>query len=175
MMVYVSWNGATEVATWNVFSTMADDSSEQLEASSAKTGFETMILVNATAEYVILEAMTEDRKVLRRSKPVRCIPLKEQGIMATASLFQSQEGFKAQDISEGNTGSFLASKVPIEDQSALLLMVAFVAFALGFFARIPARYLAALVSTKGPSKPRLRSGSELEHEQLVNRRGRHIS
>lgn len=45
--VFVSWNGATEVATWNFYSSLTPDGENlELAASTAKQGFETSMKLN---------------------------------------------------------------------------------------------------------------------------------
>jgi hypothetical protein len=67
--VYASWNGATEVATWEV---LAGPSPGQLESlgSVARDGFETTMLVHSTEPYVAVRAKHRLGRVLGTSKPV---------------------------------------------------------------------------------------------------------
>ena len=44
--IYVSWNGATEVAQWNVYRSNAQGLKVDLIKSAAKTGFETSVKIN---------------------------------------------------------------------------------------------------------------------------------
>jgi Arylsulfotransferase (ASST) len=64
--VAVSWNGATEVATWRV---LAGDDAEELEpvAEVGKDGFETIIRIERAA-VVAVEALDATGKVLDRSE-----------------------------------------------------------------------------------------------------------
>ena len=66
--VAVSWNGATEVATWRV---LAGDDADELEpvAEVAEDGFETTIRVEAAA-VVAVEALDEAGEVLDRSETI---------------------------------------------------------------------------------------------------------
>lgn len=61
--VYASWNGATEVATWEV---LAGSSPDQLQSvgSAPKGGFETMITVQTNEAYVAARALDEAGNVL---------------------------------------------------------------------------------------------------------------
>jgi hypothetical protein len=54
--IYASWNGATEVATWQVLAGAAPDRLEPL-ASAPRQGFETVITVRTTEPYVGLKAV----------------------------------------------------------------------------------------------------------------------
>lgn len=67
--VYVSWNGATEVATWEV---LAGTSPEQLESvgSVARNGFETAMVVQTSEPYVAMRARDRSGRVLGNSEPV---------------------------------------------------------------------------------------------------------
>jgi hypothetical protein len=61
--IYASWNGATEVTTWQVLAGSAPDQLEPL-ASAPRQGFETVITVRTTESYVGLNAMNGSGKVL---------------------------------------------------------------------------------------------------------------
>jgi hypothetical protein len=61
--IYASWNGATEVATWQVLAGAAPDRLEPL-ASAPHQGFETVITVSTTEPYVGLKAVNGSGRVL---------------------------------------------------------------------------------------------------------------
>ena len=61
--IYASWNGATEVTTWQVLAGSAPDQLELL-ASAPRQGFETVITVRTTEPYVGLKATNGSGKVL---------------------------------------------------------------------------------------------------------------
>lgn len=68
--VYASWNGATQVATWQV---LAGDTAAALSPSGSapRSGFETLIRRSATARYVAVQALDAAGNVLGTSTPVR--------------------------------------------------------------------------------------------------------
>jgi hypothetical protein len=70
VMLYASWNGATEVATWEV---LAGPRPGQLEwvRSVPRDGFETAMLVQTSAPYVAVRAKDRLGRVLGASAPVR--------------------------------------------------------------------------------------------------------
>ena len=72
-MAYVSWNGATEVAAWNLYRTDRNDK-EQLIAAAQRHGFETTMQYNGFAKYVIAEALDIDGEPIGRSEVVTTIP-----------------------------------------------------------------------------------------------------
>jgi hypothetical protein len=61
--IYASWNGATEVDSWQVLVGAAPDRLEAL-ASAPRQGFETVITVRTTEPYVGLQAMNGSGRVL---------------------------------------------------------------------------------------------------------------
>jgi hypothetical protein len=65
--VYVSWNGATDVARWRV---LTGDASDDLGAGQAvaKSGFETAIPLPAKSKYVAVQALDAKGRVLEVSK-----------------------------------------------------------------------------------------------------------
>jgi hypothetical protein len=68
--IYASWNGATEVTTWQVLAGSAPDQLEPI-ASAPRQGFETVITVRTTEPYVGLQAVNGSGKVLGTSKAIK--------------------------------------------------------------------------------------------------------
>jgi hypothetical protein len=68
--IYVSWNGATEVATWQVLTGAGPDELEPLETAPRK-GFETVITLRITDPYVGLKAMNGSGIVLATTKAIK--------------------------------------------------------------------------------------------------------
>jgi hypothetical protein len=68
--LYVSWNGATDVATWRV---LAGPEPGQLEpvGSAPKRGFETAVTVNTAEPYIAVQARSATGRVLGTTKAVR--------------------------------------------------------------------------------------------------------
>jgi hypothetical protein len=73
VQLFVSWNGATEVHSWQV---LAGDDPRRLQPlrTAAKTGFETAITIDPSERYVAVRALTERRTVLARSDSVAVPP-----------------------------------------------------------------------------------------------------
>lgn len=65
--VYASWNGATDVSAWRV---LAGSAPSKLRAvgDAPRTGFETGILVHATARFFAVQALDADGRVLATSR-----------------------------------------------------------------------------------------------------------
>lgn len=68
-VVHVSWNGATEVATWNLYHSNHDGKVTEFIASSPREGFETKIEYEGFARHVMLVALDSNGKELGRSLP----------------------------------------------------------------------------------------------------------
>ncbi len=68
--VYVSWNGATDVSTWQV---LGGESPKDLGvvASTPPRGFETAIQLPRSTPYVAVSALSDTGEVLGRSKTIR--------------------------------------------------------------------------------------------------------
>lgn len=69
--VYVSWNGATQVASWQL---LAGPSAGRLQASGhpvPRQGFQTTIATTGTARYYAVQALGSAGEVLGQSKPIR--------------------------------------------------------------------------------------------------------
>ncbi|KAK3702090.1 hypothetical protein LTR37_015065 [Vermiconidia calcicola] len=71
-IVYISWNGATEVDNWNIHHAHADGTRE-LIASTPKTGFETAITYDGYASHVIVEALGRKGKILGTSEVTKTV------------------------------------------------------------------------------------------------------
>ena len=65
---YVSWNGATEVASWNLYKTTKDGKFTELVASALRDGFETALIYQGYASYVMLEAIDREGNSLDMGK-----------------------------------------------------------------------------------------------------------
>lgn len=81
-MVYVSWNGATEVRRWALHRASANGEIEDAAIVIwPREGFETNIRYDGVAEYVMVVALGRDGEKLGKSSIVRTIPLAEQGLI----------------------------------------------------------------------------------------------
>ena len=70
--LFVSWNGATEVARWQLLSGAAADGNLRAGASVPKRGFETVLpLSGASGDYVAARALGADGRILGASRAVR--------------------------------------------------------------------------------------------------------
>ena len=76
--VYASWNGATEVASWQAL-TGATAGSLKPARGTRRTGFETAIPVAAAGAYVAVAALDAKGKVLGTSMPSPCRPASPAG------------------------------------------------------------------------------------------------
>jgi hypothetical protein len=69
--VVVSWNGATEVASWRVLAGESRSADALPEVATAeRDGFETVIPLPAPTDTVVVEALDADGETLARSEPV---------------------------------------------------------------------------------------------------------
>jgi hypothetical protein len=73
-LVHVSWNGATDVAYWNMYKTDADGNNEELIGSTARQGFETVLSHQGYVSFIILEAVDASARTLGRSNVQKTIP-----------------------------------------------------------------------------------------------------
>ena len=72
---YVSWNGATEVKSWNLYGSSSPNVSSgarfSLLGNVEKTGFETMLMTDGYAAYVYAEALGADGTKLGRPSSIQ--------------------------------------------------------------------------------------------------------
>ncbi|KAK3681168.1 hypothetical protein LTR37_020969 [Vermiconidia calcicola] len=67
-VVYMSWNGATEVSEWHVYATNARGKKRLLIATTPRRGFETSVWAREFANHVIVEAIDADGNKLGESQ-----------------------------------------------------------------------------------------------------------
>ncbi|KAK4507479.1 hypothetical protein PRZ48_001214 [Zasmidium cellare] len=106
-MVHVSWNGATEIASWNLYKTTETGSPMIKIFSKEKTGFETSMVWEGFAAYVIAEAIDKSGKVVGRTNIAKTLEPPEDAMMSAAvaeELFWLQEmrgendGWRGKDV-----------------------------------------------------------------------------
>jgi len=66
--VYASWNGATEIASWQVVAGSSPDRLEPVGSSAPKEGFETAITVRTAEPYIGVQAKDRSGRVLGASR-----------------------------------------------------------------------------------------------------------
>lgn len=71
--VHVSWNGATEVAVWNLYGGAHRGKVNKLLTSVKRNGFETALTYEGYAAFVTVEALNQHGNRLARSKVVKTI------------------------------------------------------------------------------------------------------
>lgn len=71
--IHVSWNGATEVQSWNVYESTPNGETKKMIASSARQGFETALVYEGYATFVIAEALDRDGEPLGTSTIVKTL------------------------------------------------------------------------------------------------------
>jgi hypothetical protein len=86
----VSWNGATEVATWTLYK--ADDhgnaDGDEPVASMPRLGFETAISYRGFATYVFVEGLDGEGNVLGRSQTVKTVVSAKLSVLTVAQESQ---------------------------------------------------------------------------------------
>jgi Arylsulfotransferase (ASST) len=68
LMVYVSWNGATEVRQWSIFTASSAKGPWHLQATIPKNGFETIWHHDGFAQYSYAAALDKDGSILSKSE-----------------------------------------------------------------------------------------------------------
>ncbi len=69
--LYTSWNGATEVATWQVLAGPSPVRMKPVGAAAPREGFETAITVNTAEPYIGVQARDGSGRVLGTSKAIK--------------------------------------------------------------------------------------------------------
>jgi hypothetical protein len=71
VMVYTSWNGATEVASWQVLAGPSPDRLKSVGDAAPREGFETAITVHSAGPYVAVQAKDPSGRVLGISRALK--------------------------------------------------------------------------------------------------------
>lgn len=71
LVFYVSWNGATEVRSWNFYAADSASGPWTLVGSQRKTGFETEFHVNYMKYWSFAEAVDKDGKAMKSSSVIK--------------------------------------------------------------------------------------------------------
>ena len=66
-VVYVSWNGATEVLSWRLYKSNSNGKRTEIVASARRLGFETILSYPSYASNVIAEALDANGSTLGTS------------------------------------------------------------------------------------------------------------
>ncbi|KAK2767468.1 hypothetical protein FQN54_003624 [Arachnomyces sp. PD_36] len=103
---YVSWNGATEVVSWDFYASANDSLAEEFTyiGSTNKTGFETMFTVDGYMGYIIAEGIDKDGNSLGQS-PIEATELPSNWVSAPTAPWNSSNS----NSSELDQGLFQAS------------------------------------------------------------------
>jgi hypothetical protein len=97
LVVYISWNGATEVASWVIRGAAGNlqVNRGEIVAKSRRTGFETKLTIGETVwRYLLAEALDHDGNVLRSSEVVDL----DTAELPVASDLYSESGSGIPDI-----------------------------------------------------------------------------
>lgn len=76
---YMSWNGATEVDTWNLYRTSPDNSGAELIGTTRKLGFETRFQLRGYEDEVFAEGVAANGTVLGKTETFLVDPPAEWG------------------------------------------------------------------------------------------------
>lgn len=109
-VVHVSWNGATEVATWNLFKTDAAGK-RALEVSSVpRSGFETRFEHMGYAKYVFVQAIDRHGGVLGKSDVIETLTDTDlsSDILAQENAWLQGEDDSTEPSSNGSSNGILS-------------------------------------------------------------------
>ncbi|KAF2161829.1 hypothetical protein M409DRAFT_58898 [Zasmidium cellare ATCC 36951] len=123
-VVHVSWNGATEIASWNLYKTTESGSPMIKIFSKEKTGFETAMVWEGFAAYVIVEAVDKSGNVVGRSNIAKTLEPPEDAMSAAVA----EELFWLQEISgenDGWRGKDVYVPIPAERSFSVSLLIFF--------------------------------------------------
>jgi hypothetical protein len=91
LLVYASWNGATDVASWRVTGG-PDVQHMSTIAQVPRSGFETVIDLAQAPAYIAVQAMSESGVFLKSTAPVRALPPSHAVKARPGSAGKSREG-----------------------------------------------------------------------------------
>ncbi len=158
-VVYVSWNGATEVASWKLYKTTAEGGSREQIANVKRQGFETMLTYDGFASYVVVEGVDHDGHSLGESDVVKSIPPRSS---FGSAVVEEQQWIQDQDQSPSTK---LAEKIsPTGNPIAAYIWG--VLTCVGFMLGLRLFRMCGRKSGQRPWVPQTKSGEALFSESL---------
>ena len=99
-VLYVSWNGATEVRKWKVYRVTREGGGRELVAVMEKRGFETGVSIGGYAAYLVVEAVDEDGEVLEfgTTEPLKTVVGKD--FMESADVAAGLQWLQTQELAQ---------------------------------------------------------------------------
>ena len=122
-LVWVSWNGATEVKWWNTYCTNRSGKNRTLIGTTGKTGFETEIGYGSFAKYVVVEGVDDDFNVLGESKVIKTEIAEGANMAMIAQEMEMTEEEVLEDDDDYSTTAALLGAVSALAVVALLGLV----------------------------------------------------
>ena len=118
--VHISWNGATEIHTWNLYRTVANGQIDVLVATTEKLSFETVISYGGYASYIIAEALDKHGNVLGRTSIVETFAHEN---VTDKAIFEEHRWL--QDVQVEGSALYYKAKSILGSSSAALLVGVF--------------------------------------------------
>ncbi|KAJ5280503.1 ASST-domain-containing protein [Penicillium angulare] len=84
--IYVSWNGATDIAYWQFYSQKSEDQSPSLIGRVDKTNFETVCIADGHVQWVFAEAFDSAGEILGRSEVYHTAKTSQWGSWTLSSV-----------------------------------------------------------------------------------------
>ncbi|KAK5173138.1 uncharacterized protein LTR77_003260 [Saxophila tyrrhenica] len=111
-IVHVSWNGATQVATWALYRTDEAGGVKMRIASAPRSGFETRVVTEGYSAFIIAEAVDSDGVMLGESAVISTIGARNISAAAAKSEKQGENarGF-SQHVNATSIAAFLAGAI----------------------------------------------------------------
>ena len=110
-VVYASWNGATDIKWWHVYATDSSGSRKKLISTTAKAGFETVVMVPSFEEYVIVQAIDDHAVFLGESKVIKTKISDDADIKIIADDIEASDSDAPKDGEKQPTATFLGGVV----------------------------------------------------------------
>ncbi|KAK4635984.1 hypothetical protein CLAFUW4_01511 [Fulvia fulva] len=167
-MVHLSWNGATEVARWNLYKTTETGNPMIQIGSKSRTGFETIIAWDGYASYVMAEAIDKTGKAVGRTEIMKTLGPGNNHAMSAAV---AEEMYWLQEL-HGENESWKNNNVYAPRSSAYSLFVWLVGVVCGAVSLFVAWRLKLRGYLRGVRTPDYHSLS-LEHDDGEMGQGYH--
>lgn len=97
-VVHVSWNGATEVATWNLYKADKKGDTIALVAATDRRGFETALVYDGLAKHVLVKALDKNGEVLGTSDVFKTIVSQN----VTSDAISNADNWLSQETASGS-------------------------------------------------------------------------
>lgn len=160
-LVHVSWNGATEVATWKLYKSTESGKTKERLLSQARTGFETALTYHGLATFVSVEALDAQGNVIGSSDVIRTV----QSADIPAKALRTEQQWLKEHTDQEHSWKDSIAKMFFDPLITFFVGLVCSALILLVIWRVRRRRSASAWHRRAPSYVPLREGDAAEYDE----------